>query len=388
MKRVYNYLLVIFCLLQTINNNAAAQTWTTIWHENFNGATYESCYTTGADIYWANCLSVPLGPRNGLINGSWEVSNTNLGATQSPGDASGGRFLMYWSDGGYLAGANVPSTDNVIFRKTLTGLTIGKQYKISYKMGGLLQLPSTILLNPASIGLTLNATPVIAAIAVTTSWVTKTYTWTASSTTMNLSWTNSVKQVSGNDFALDDLLVEAQNLLTPVTLTSFVAHSTDAGIFLQWETAQETNSSHYTIQRSTDAIHFFTAGTVEATGNSTLKTSYHFTDIHPSYGSDYYRLSMVDIDGTQTFSPVVLVTVDQKPGPVTLSPNPVSDQLFINANNHELSAVALFSATGNMVKKYTGNTATIDMSIYPKGFYFLIITDRSGSVFTRQVLRQ
>jgi len=97
---------------------------------------------------------------------------------------------------------------------------------------------------------------------------------------------------------------------------------------------------------------------------------------------------MVDIDGTQTFSPVVLVTVDQKPGPVTLSPNPVSDQLFINANNHELSAVALFSATGNMVKKYTGNTATIDMSIYPKGLYFLVITDRSGSVFTRQVLRQ
>jgi len=388
MKHLYYYLSAAFFFLQGIISQAQAQTWTTIWNEKFNDSTYESCYATAADTYWANCLSAPGGPRNSLINGTWEVANTKLGVTQSPADALGGRFLMYWTDGGYGGGANVPSTDNVIFQKSLTGLTIGKQYRISYKMGGLLQLPSTTLTNPASIGLTLNGTSVIPASAVTTSWVTKTYTCTAKSNTMNLSWTNATKKVNGNDFALDDLLVEAQNLLMPVTLTSFTAHSSDAGIILQWETAQETNSRHYTIQRAADAIHFSSLGTVAATGNSSIKTSYHFTDTHPCYGSACYRLSMIDIDGTQTFSPVLIVGATEKPDRVTLSPNPVSGQLFISNDNQEQTAVVLFSATGNIVKKYPGNTASIDMSIYPDGIYFLAITDRLKGTFTKQVLKQ
>ena len=388
MKHMYYYLSAAFFVLQGIISPAQAQTWTTIWNEKFNSTTYESCYATAADTYWANCLSVPAGPRNGLINGNWEVVSTNLGVTQSPADALGGRFLMYWSDGAYGGGANVPSADNVILRKSLTGLTIGKQYKISYKVGGLLQLPSIILLNPATIGLTLNGSVVIAASAVTTSWITKTYTWTATSTTMNLSWTNSTKQVNGNDFALDDLLVEAQNLLMPVTLTSFTAHSTETGTVLQWETAQETNSSHYVIQRAADAIHFSSLGRVQAGGNSSIKTSYHFTDTHPCYGPACYRLSMIDIDGTQTFSPVRIVGATEKPGRVMLSPNPVSGQLFISNDNQEQTAVVLFSATGNIVKKYTGNTASIDMSIYPDGVYFLAITDRLKGTFTKQVLKQ
>lgn len=53
-------------------------------------------YNNGVTGYWNNSGL----PRNSIINGSWEVSNTRAGKNQSPNDAANGRFLMFWTEAG------------------------------------------------------------------------------------------------------------------------------------------------------------------------------------------------------------------------------------------------------------------------------------------------
>ena len=48
---------------------------------------------------------------------------------------------------------------------------------------------------------------------------------------------------------------------------------------LRWQTATETNSAWFSIQRSNDGIHFNNIGKVKAAGNSSRIESYAYTDM-------------------------------------------------------------------------------------------------------------
>ncbi|WP_249794510.1 hypothetical protein, partial [Bradyrhizobium sp. BRP56] len=84
----------------------------------------------------------------------------------------------------------------------------------------------------------------------------------------------------------------------PVRLTKFVATPEGAAVRLAWETNWEHNSDHFVIERSSDALEFGTLGRVQAIGQTTQSQRYSFIDQLPSARTGYYRLRMVDQDGT------------------------------------------------------------------------------------------
>jgi hypothetical protein len=115
----------------------------------------------------------------------------------------------------------------------------------------------------------------------------------------------------------------------PVELVSFsaVANGPEQ-VDLLWETATESNSSHFTIQRSRDGIQFFDLESVSAGGNTTATRKYARQDRSPFSGTNYYRLKMVDLDETVAFSPIVQVEM-QAEGFALLEmyPNPAQDKV-------------------------------------------------------------
>lgn len=359
----------------------AGQTWTNIWSESFNGKTFESCYTTGAQTYWANCTS---GPRNSMINGTWEVSNTNLGATQSPASGSGGRFLMYWSDNTYSS--SVPAADSIIFSKTLTGLTPGRQYRITYKFGALVQIPSTIT-NPASVGLRLNNQLIIAKTTATTSWQTKTYTWTATSTSMKLDWINQVKEVNGNDVALDDLVVESFSTSPlPVTLTSFTASTyANCTALIRWHTEEERNFSHFEIERSADGTGFSSLASIIPQGQN---SDYSYIDTKPFKGTTTYRLKMTDNDGSMTYSPVKTIIADCVASSINIYPVPAHDLITISGITSG-ARITVFNVMGQIVAEKTGTNTieTIDISLFKEGTYLLQVA-ANNDVFKSRIIKK
>ncbi|UYZ62961.1 right-handed parallel beta-helix repeat-containing protein [Hymenobacter weizhouensis] len=122
----------------------------------------------------------------------------------------------------------------------------------------------------------------------------------------------------------------------PVVLTRFGAQAVAAGVQVSWETAQETNSATFVVERSADGTTFQTVGERPAAGTSTQPRSYSLLDTAPLPGQSYYRLRLVNTDGSQQFSAVVGVRRDITTAAATSSsaalsvfPNPVARQATV-----------------------------------------------------------
>ncbi len=98
----------------------------------------------------------------------------------------------------------------------------------------------------------------------------------------------------------------------PVELTYFQTQATDnQKVNIKWETATEINSSNFVLERSRDAINYKAIANIEAAGSSTSKKTYSFTDESALFGTNYYRLSQIDKDGTmQIFRPQAVIIED------------------------------------------------------------------------------
>ena len=146
----------------------------------------------------------------------------------------------------------------------------------------------------------------------------------------------------------------------PVNLVSINANKVNSDVIVNWFTASELNSNRFEIERSFDNNSFEYAGSVNAAGNSNRVISYSFNDINivPNATGNviYYRLKMVDKDGSFDFSNTVAVKInhDQIANQVSVYPNPFN-------NNLNLSVIA--NASGNATITISDITGKKLMSI-------------------------
>lgn len=115
--------------------------------------------------------------------------------------------------------------------------------------------------------------------------------------------------------------ISAMNSL-PVELTSFQAIQQNEHVHLQWETASERNTSHFSIERSANGTDFKEIGSVQGSGDGIIAHNYTFKDISPENGINYYRLKIIDYDNTSEYSNIEVVIFEGSPA-IQLYPNPV-----------------------------------------------------------------
>ena len=97
--------------------------------------------------------------------------------------------------------------------------------------------------------------------------------------------------------------VRSEETQLPVELTAFIARRDGEVIRLAWETASETNTAGFEVQRSLEGL-WEPLGFVEGRGTTTDAQSYRFTDSSLPFTATeaVYRLRQVDTDGTETLS--------------------------------------------------------------------------------------
>ena len=92
----------------------------------------------------------------------------------------------------------------------------------------------------------------------------------------------------------------------PVLLTSFSLQIIDFRPALKWSTAQETNLQAFILERSTDGLNWQAIGSLPGT-NTANPQNYSLPDnAANSLISYYYRLKMVDMDGSFRYSSVIV----------------------------------------------------------------------------------
>lgn len=177
----------------------------------------------------------------------------------------------------------------------------------------------------------------------------------------------------------------------PITLYSFNASVKSNTVLLSWQTALEINSDHFTIQKSYDNSTFNDIGKIGATGNSSLAKEYTFTDDNPSYFERpiFYRLAMVDKDGSKTYSKIANVVLRATSTFIKgIYPNPLKAGSTLHVNfvskNGEIVFLRLIDNAGRLVKNTQinvqkgSNILDIKMPESITGNYKLIIKSNAG----------
>jgi hypothetical protein len=114
----------------------------------------------------------------------------------------------------------------------------------------------------------------------------------------------------------------------PVNLLSFTGKLIGSQSQLQWQTATETNTSHFIIEHSLDGLAFNPIGTIPAAGTSNSMRNYAFTHPTPRIGINYYRLKTIDRDNKFTYSHVIQLNMVNRQD-ITLYPNPAKDYITV-----------------------------------------------------------
>lgn len=110
--------------------------------------------------------------------------------------------------------------------------------------------------------------------------------------------------------------------ILPLTLESFTITAESCNAILGWKTLNELNTDKFVIEQSTDGTNFKPAASVNASGNPAASTYRHA--VAQSSGLAYYRLKMIDKNGSFTYSSVVTcITKCAADEYVLLYPNPV-----------------------------------------------------------------
>ncbi|MBL7739097.1 MAG: PQQ-dependent sugar dehydrogenase [Chitinophagaceae bacterium] len=190
--------------------------------------------------------------------------------------------------------------------------------------------------------------------------------------------------LQGNVTSFSSFYFASANMTLPLELLTFSGVLQNNATLLQWETANETNTSHFVVERSIDNATFTGIGTVAANGNSTINIRYNYTDNEVATLPStvvYYRLKMTDIDGSYTYSNTIVINLADIAGRVTVFPNPASSQirLMIGAESDGNAQWQILDNAGHVVMQSSvslrkgNNSVQVDINKLSAGLYYLSV---------------
>ncbi len=195
-----------------------------------------------------------------------------------------------------------------------------------------------------------------------------------------------------NSWSFTQILNTGLSSPVPLTLLDFSANRVNYIVDLKWQTANEINTAYFSVQRSTDALHFNTIGKVAANNRSGIN-DYSYADNTGGVMADYiyYRLQQTDIDGRSFFSKIVSVNIEHGQPTLNIYPNPAKNYITIfSASPSELNSAFLTVSdmTGRIVIRQrlkTTERQKVNISLLLKGIYTIRI-NRPGSAETRKLI--
>lgn len=164
----------------------------------------------------------------------------------------------------------------------------------------------------------------------------------------------------------------------PVALLDFTGVGNSGFNQLDWKVAQEQDLSRYELERSTDGSNYTKVATVSSQ-NQTAQTTYRHKD-YTTLFETYYRLKIINIDGSYTYSSVVFIRKTAGKNEFSVMGNPFHHEIVLKyklVKDGKLD-VQLFNAAGLLIRKEE-YAATAGSGIYTitgfdrlnTGIYFL-----------------
>ncbi|MEO0471212.1 MAG: T9SS type A sorting domain-containing protein [Bacteroidota bacterium] len=168
----------------------------------------------------------------------------------------------------------------------------------------------------------------------------------------------------------------------PVILGDFFVSKQENAIAISWATFREQNFSHFVLERSLDGRTFGEIAQVAGLGDSDELQQYVYTDDAPLNNATlYYRLTMVDLDGTQSFSSIESIHFQNRGG-VSAYPNPATHSINLSwtYTDEQLQRVSVHNMAGQRIDcplttKY--GSVSLNIAHLQPGMYLIRLQSKS-----------
>lgn len=187
---------------------------------------------------------------------------------------------------------------------------------------------------------------------------------------------------------LSEFKVEVDNQVLPVDLLKFSVAPGINFITLDWQSLDKVSFSHFEIERSIDAVEFIWRGRVNGAGKNEVAT-YDFKDRGVKNGQlYYYRLKMVDFDGTFEYSPVRSAIIDGE-AEIAVFPNPAKSILNLTFGDLDVKEIIIQNSGQHEMFRLPISDARqqIDVSALPVGMYLLNIVLRNNKTVHKRFIK-
>jgi hypothetical protein len=173
----------------------------------------------------------------------------------------------------------------------------------------------------------------------------------------------------------------------PVQLASFEGQRGAGENILKWKAVSESKMAYYAIERSKTGKDFSEVGQVESL-NSTTATEYSFSDKIITSDNYYYRLKLVDDDGSFSYSKIVLVRFDE-PTEIKVFPTTFTSTLTLRipSSKQETAQLIVVDISGKTVYNHSYkvkqgiNEFSIELpASLARGQYFMVIANKNKSI--------
>lgn len=151
------------------------------------------------------------------------------------------------------------------------------------------------------------------------------------------------------------------------------------GNLLNWKTTFEEDVEHYDVEKSTDGVDFENIGSVETNEDMNDEKAYRFFDTKLGSQKSYYRLKVVEADGTSSYSQTILVNKENPNQFAVVAYSSVMAKttfdLTLDAVTEGQLEYALVSYTGELIFEefqflYPGlNEIQLSLQDLPEGTY-------------------
>ena len=180
-----------------------------------------------------------------------------------------------------------------------------------------------------------------------------------------------------------------KNIITPVRITNYELRMTsERQITNYWTTSTEINTSQFNIQRSEDGKAFKAVGSFAAKGVG----EYQFTDELKTKDqlpkTLYYRLEVVDKDGSKTYSEIKQIRLNQLTNQlINVYPNPAKDVVTISSKEG-IKEIKFINQLGQTIKQLNNPAEhqTINTQQFAKGVYIVKITTTNGEIKNKKLI--
>ncbi|MEM9929655.1 MAG: T9SS type A sorting domain-containing protein, partial [Bacteroidota bacterium] len=201
-----------------------------------------------------------------------------------------------------------------------------------------------------------------------------------------------------NGVELDITFVRGNVTLTaiailPLDLLSFTGEARNKTNLLTWTTANAEDFSHFVVQRSPDG-----RGPWSVLAQPDLQASgeHEYIDELP-LPSAYYRLKMIDLDGTFSYSEVIFLEhfSGEDAGAMQVYPNPSTGRFSVDFTKVNLPSgregeLCLVDLHGRQIwaRKISGDQPTLPVALSQPGggVYLLTLVTDDGRAFKQRVV--